>query len=132
MPDKMKLANEWFEKGEHDIEGARLLFERGHFTDTIAMLIQQAIEKYLKGLLIFNGWRLRKIHDLVTLLAEAVKYNPAFQEFEDDCRRISEYYFQSRYPGRMPIDYPREEIRKSIDVADILIEKIKRSAVDKI
>lgn len=124
MPDRTKIAQEWFEKGRHDIEGAKLLFERNHFTDTIAMLIQQAIEKYLKGFLILHGWKLKKIHDLVTLLAEAAKHNPAFQKFEEDCRRISEYYFHARYPGRMPIDYPRKEIGKSLATADELIRKI--------
>jgi hypothetical protein len=46
MPDKHQIASEWFGKGEHDITGARILFESKHFTDTIAMLIQQTIEKY--------------------------------------------------------------------------------------
>ncbi|MBI5327701.1 MAG: HEPN domain-containing protein [Deltaproteobacteria bacterium] len=79
MPDRTKIADEWFEKGRHDIEGARLLLERGHFTDTIAMLIQQALEKYLKGYLISHGWKLQKIHDLMPLLAEASKFNPVLQ-----------------------------------------------------
>lgn len=122
MPDKSKIADEWFEKGNHDIDGARLLFERGHFTDTIAMLIQQALEKYLKGYLILHGWKLQKIHDLIPLLAEASKHNSALQEFEEDLRRISEYYFHARYPGRMAIDYPREEIKKSLDTASALID----------
>ncbi|MBI4680276.1 MAG: HEPN domain-containing protein [Nitrospirae bacterium] len=122
MPDRTKAAQEWFEKGRHDIEGARLLFEREHFTDTIAMLIQQALEKYLKGYLILHGWKLKKIHDLIPLLAEATTHNSTFQTFEEDCRRISEYYSHARYPGRMPIDYPREEIRKSLAAADELIK----------
>ncbi len=51
--------------------------------------------------------------------------NPAFYEFEEDCRRISDYYFHGRYPGRMAMEFSREEIRKSIETADKLIEKIK-------
>lgn len=42
--------------------------------------------------------------------------------FEEDLRRISEYYFHARYPGRMAIDYPREEIKKSLDTAGALVE----------
>lgn len=48
MPDRQKLAREWFEKGRHDLEGAKILFAEKHSTDTIAILIQQAVEKYLK------------------------------------------------------------------------------------
>ena len=127
MPDRAKAAGEWFEKGSHDIEGARLLFDNEHYTDTIAMLIQQAVEKYLKGFLVLQGWKLEKIHDLVKLLAEAVKYKPEFIRFEDDCRRITEYYFESRYPGRMPIEYPRAEIGRSLGIAEDIIKEIERA-----
>ncbi len=99
MPDRTKAACEWFEKGKHDLEGAQILFESGHYTDTTAILIQQAVEKYLKGFLIRYGWKLEKIHDLVRLLTEAAKYKPELAKFEEDCRRITEYYFESRYPG---------------------------------
>lgn len=51
-----KQAEEWFERGRHDIESAHLLYQhRGH-TDSIAGHIQQAIEKYLKeGYLVLCG-----------------------------------------------------------------------------
>jgi len=32
------------------------------------------------------------------LLDEAIQFDPGFKKFEDDCRRISEYYFAARYP----------------------------------
>ena len=82
MRNRIEIAIEWFEKGKHDIEGARLLFNAGHHTDTIGILIQQATEKYLKGFLIYHGWKLEKIHDLVRLLAEAVKHRADLGEFE--------------------------------------------------
>lgn len=127
MPDKHAIVSEWFEKGEHDITGARILFESNHFTDTIAMLIQQAIEKYLKGYLIFHGWKLMKIHDLVKLLAETIKFDQGFEKFEDDCRRISEYYFESRYPLGRTTNYSIEEIKNSLEIAEAIIRKIKAS-----
>ena len=126
MQNRNLLAKEWFEKGEHDISGARILYNSNHFTDTIAMLLQQSIEKYLKGYLISQGWKLERIHDLVKLLAEASKYDQDFLLFEDDCRRISEYYFEARYPLGMVAEYPREEIEQSLEVADAIIDKIKK------
>jgi HEPN domain-containing protein len=124
MPNKMKVTLEWFEKGKHDIEGAKILFDHGHYTDTVALLIHQAIEKYFKGFLIFQGWKLKKIHDLVKLLNELVKYKPEFARFEEDCLRITEYYFESRYPGRELKEYPRDEIRDSLSNAEIIIKGI--------
>lgn len=74
--------------------------------------------------MLYYGGKLEKIHDLVRLLAEAGKYRKDLLEFEENCRRISEYYFESRYPGRMQEEYPREEIRKSLEVAGQIVERI--------
>lgn len=70
---------------------------------------------------------MEKIHDLVRLLAEAGKYRKDLLEFEEHCRRISEYYFESRYPGRMHEEYPRKEIKESLKVAEQIIKRIKET-----
>jgi len=79
MPDRGRIAKEWFDRAEHDIDGAEILFESEHYTDTIAVLIHQAAEKYLKGFLLFNGWRLKKTHDLEELIIEAMAFFPDFE-----------------------------------------------------
>lgn len=66
MDEGLRLqAQEWFDRGDHDIETAQLPNEQGDYTDIIAYHIQQAIEKYLMGFLITNtpflaneGWGL--------------------------------------------------------------------------
>jgi len=63
-----KQANEWFERGRRDIETAQLLYDERGYTDTIAYHIQQALEKYLKGLLVSYGKKPPRIHELDTLL----------------------------------------------------------------
>ena len=35
-------------------------------------------EKYLKGFLVFSGWKLEKVHDLVRLVNECKKANSDF------------------------------------------------------
>jgi HEPN domain-containing protein len=47
-------AQEWLDRGRHHFDGAIILFDAGHFTDVIGILIQQALEMYLKGL---RSWR---------------------------------------------------------------------------
>jgi hypothetical protein len=37
---------------------------------------------------------------------------------------ISEYYFEGRYPGRMSIQYQREEIKESLEVAETIINRV--------
>jgi HEPN domain-containing protein len=119
-------VQEWFTKGAHDIESAQSLFEKHGYTDIIAFLIQQAIEKYLKGYLIYHGWKLKKIHDLQELINEATKIDKAFGSFLDPCIKISKYYIDTRYPG-FPSEYSREEIKKSLFVAQKIIKKIKQN-----
>ena len=51
MPDKPNQNNigkEWFLRGDRDLESARLLFEQGGYTDTVAVLLQQAAKNTLK------------------------------------------------------------------------------------
>ena len=61
-------ALEWFERGDHDVETAQLLYDQEGYTDTIAYHIQQAAEKYLKGYLVYKGHKPPRIHELDTLL----------------------------------------------------------------
>jgi len=67
-------AREWFQRGDHDIETAQLLYEEHGYTDAIAYHIQQAIEKYLKGYLILKGQKPPWAHELDTLLNLVEKF----------------------------------------------------------
>lgn len=71
MKDSEGIHCEWFEKGLRDIEVAQFLYDHNHYTDAIALNIHQALEKYLKGFLLKNGWTLQKPHDLITLASRA-------------------------------------------------------------
>ncbi|MCK5558975.1 MAG: HEPN domain-containing protein, partial [Thermoplasmata archaeon] len=72
---KEELVNEWLERANHDFQVAKLLFKENHYFDIALFHIHQAVEKYLKGYLIHNGWRLKKIHDLELLITEAVNFD---------------------------------------------------------
>ena len=50
-----KIAVEWLKKAYHDLSSARLLYAAGHYTDTIANDLQQAIEKTLKSFLAYEN-----------------------------------------------------------------------------
>ncbi|MEK7722256.1 MAG: HEPN domain-containing protein, partial [Elusimicrobiota bacterium] len=76
-------AEEWFEKARRDYESAKLILRHGGYADPAAVLLQQAVEKYLKGYLIARGWKLIKTHDLRFLIAEAEKHNGDFAKFYD-------------------------------------------------
>jgi len=79
----MKKNKEWIDRGEHDMEAAQLLLDRKAHADVVLFHIHQAVEKYLKAFLIHHGWRLKKIHDLETLITEAADFDDVFEDCGD-------------------------------------------------
>ena len=128
MPDEIMqkaVTQEWFLRGEHDFQSADILLKQDGHADTIAVLIQQAVEKYTKGFLLGRGWKLRKIHDLELLVEEATKYDKSFIPFLDLARRLSAFYIEDRYPPGPTHGYSREEIKAIFAEASDLINKFK-------
>lgn len=117
-------VKEWFERGKHDLETAKLLYKEQGYADTIAHHIQQSIEKYLKGFLVFKGIAPKKTHDLVQLIGGIIKDNPSFEEFVDFCDKATRYYLEDRYPPGPPVMYSYEEIKESLELACKLIKML--------
>ncbi len=118
-------AKEWFKKAGHDFDTVGLIIKHAGQPDTGAVLLQQAIEKYLKGYLIGKGWKLIKIHNLKQLLDEAVKHDAQFEKFQDLAIRLTGYYFEEKYPfGEVEVSI--EEIKDNFKDAKKLITIIKK------
>ena len=123
-----KQAEEWFVRGQHDIETAQLLHDEQGHTDSIAYHIQQAIEKYLKGYLVLNGKRPPRIHELDTLLNQVAVLDNSFLKFLDLCEKASRYYIEARYPPGPIVEYDYDELRQDLDNAWELIKDIRSEA----
>lgn len=96
---KNKQTEKWFEIADRDLGFAKLgLEESDEFYAQICVQAHQAIEKYLKGFLVYNNVKYPKIHDLGKIINECAKINKDFEEFWEDCSKISNYYVDSRYP----------------------------------
>jgi HEPN domain-containing protein len=121
---KLKIVKEWFTNGDKDIKNAEFLFKGGRDLETVAFHIQQAAEKYLKGFLIAQGKELAMIHDLVTLLRNAIEADPEFIQFKDAVKQITNFYFESRYPMGYKVEYARGEIKTAIAQVNGLIALI--------
>lgn len=94
--------------------------------DAIAagFFLQQSLEKFLKAFLLIQGWRLKKIHRLDTLLDEAVKYDDSLNDFYKLCERVSGYYLADRYPLLGSTELTGEDIRKDVEEAKKFIKTI--------
>jgi len=66
MPNK-KLALEWLGFAEKNLETAKLLNKHNHYTDVIAIDIQQSIEKTFKAVFAYYGVKIPRTHSLEIL-----------------------------------------------------------------
>lgn len=114
---------DWIEKAQKDFNRINVRLEEDDIEDAVVHL-QQALEKYLKGYLLFKGWTLSRTHNLRVLLDEATKFNPVFIKFQRLCEEVTPYYFEDRYPffSEPP---SKEEVEGNLIMAGELIHIIK-------
>ncbi|MBU4579592.1 HEPN domain-containing protein [Patescibacteria group bacterium] len=121
---RRKLAEEWFRKAKDDYKSAEVVLEEGGYYGTTCFLSQQIAEKYLKGFLVSRGKRFQKIHDLIKLLNECKEIDKSFNELEDECILLNEYYIETRYPVDAPIDYSKTEAKFALTASEKIMNFI--------
>lgn len=119
---------EWFNKADQDGMSMKALVsnKQGH-PNTVCFLAQQMAEKYLKGLLIFNGKNLLKIHDLLDLETLLLDLVPDVATLHMDLTFLNGFYIGTRYPGDYP-NFDWDVAQKAFEKA----EKIKKFVLCKI
>jgi len=96
MPDEAALARGWFLKADSDVNTAERMVESDGPYDTACFHAQQAVEKYLKGLVAFHGVPFHRTHNLEERqqLGEAL---PAWPLAGLDLAELSSYAIEVRY-----------------------------------
>lgn len=101
MSEKNEHINDWIEKGDHDLGTAKLIYLHiPQYFDVIAFHTQQAVEKYLKAILISKNITFPKTHNLIYLFdllsdfikIEEQKYNQAII--------LNNFGVEVRYPNQ--------------------------------
>jgi HEPN domain-containing protein len=123
MPN-WKIANEWLSFAIKSLETAILLNRENHYTDVIAVDIQQAIEKAFKSVYAYYGEKIPRTHSLEILfhfVAEKI-------DLEDVNTAvliaISDYYQIERYPGPRYFQPEKKEIAEAIQLAKLILNRI--------
>lgn len=116
-----KLAKEWFRIGEEELNFAQAAFgDFDAFYPQICFQCQQAVEKHLKGFLVYHNKKFPKINDLVELIKLCSKINKNFLNFSKKAAILSQHYIMSRYP----VEYPpakKKEAEQSLKIAEEII-----------
>jgi HEPN domain-containing protein len=113
---------DWFRIGERDLDRAKRLLADEDYPGA-AFNLQQAVEKHLKGYLLERGWKLRRVHDIEVLLNEAARIDASFGEFREHGRKMTQYYFEDRYPYIVASELNRDEIEASLAIAERIVGK---------
>ena len=113
---------DWFRIAANDVERVARRLAEGDVDDA-AFRLQQAIEKYLKGYLLSQGWALRRIHDIEALLTDAVRYNATLERYRTLCQQVAGYYIIERYPT-FEEGPSLDEVRRAYREAKALIQHL--------
>ena len=90
---------DWFYLAADRLKVADVVWKSEGTTPSGLELLQEAAERYLKGYLLAQGWKLEKTHDLSLLLAQAIKRDPAFAKFQTLADDLTHEFFAQHYPG---------------------------------
>lgn len=129
VEDRDALVKLWFKKAESDFRTIENnLKSEDPPTDAVCFHAQQAIEKYLKGALVYFGKHITKTHDLVSLVTSISGHIPEVSAMEDRLDEISHYGVEVRYPDisyEPSIDEAKEAYETALQIKDIVVGKIR-------
>lgn len=92
------LALRFLTKGEQDLVAARALADNPDIApDIIGFHCQQAVEKFLKAVLVSGGVSFRKTHDLIELLGILEDNGLPLPENRDALDELEPYAVTARY-----------------------------------
>jgi HEPN domain-containing protein len=115
---------DWFYLAQDRLRIADLAWRQEGLTPAGVELLQEAVERYLKGYLVSQGWLLIKTHDLERLVSDASFYDARFRQFAALADELNRDFFIQHYPGGDWTDFGSnyEKLRAETDK---LIELIK-------
>lgn len=116
MKSEVKL---WLSHAEENLKSAEVLLHSELYNPCLQN-VQQALEKYLKAVLISVGEKLKRTHSIKELVAGLSKLDIEIDINEDDIELIDSIYLPSKYPlgSALPDFHPEENIsRKCIKIA---------------
>lgn len=109
------LTKSWFRKADKNLKAAQILLLQDDFEDA-CFLIQQAIEKYLKGYLTYKELGFEKTHDLQYLYVKCKQFLDLPAVPPAELEPISKWTIDARYDFNF--EAPIEQIERAVKIAE--------------
>ena len=103
----------WLAQAEFDMKAAHLSLENG-FYEWSCFQAEQAAEKCLKSVIVYNGKSAPKLHKLGVLMGLIKSVDKRFQGIHIDIADLQSYTFTARYPFLIPGNFetPHEYVER--------------------
>ena len=123
--EKKEYINNWLFRAREDISVMQNLEQAGieYYTSTICFHAQQAVEKYLKAVLILNDIDFPRTHDVDYLLLECQNIDKT--NFMFDFKSLTEFGVSVRYPDDFYIP-GLNETKEYLEIALEVKETVER------
>lgn len=128
MVDTLKYR-EWFEIADKDLNGAKILYEHGADYGLVLFHLQQAVEKYFKGYLIYKTGMLQGGHSLIKLCKKACEFDSEFRKYIKDAAFLNGYYIETRYPAEDPLIADNEDVEDGMNFTVEITNLIKKRTI---
>ena len=123
MKTRENNPSDWILLAEERLQSTDALIQARGVCYSAVELLQESIERYLRGS-ISRNWKLERIHDLNRRLDLCLDHSKEFSRFAPLAQSLTEQFWAQHYPGddlsEVGEDYP--ELRRE---AQDLIELIK-------
>ena len=119
------LTKEWIKKSEGDVGTAvrESLVKEDANWDAVCFHAQQAVEKYLKGILQEIKKQFSKTHDLSVLLDLTLPEFPELSVLADDLEWLSAFAVEFRYPGEEALE---EDAKHALAIMERALSLLKK------
>jgi len=109
----IKDVKEWMQFADNDFYSAQILNESVRKPyEIICYHCAQAVEKYLKGYLIYNDIVPERTHNLYFLNTVCIEKNKIFETIKIECGFLNRFANEIRYPNKLEINL--EDVNVSI------------------
>ena len=129
MSDKIDLVKSWFKFADDDILVAQQLMRyEDPVLRSICFHCQQAVEKYIKGFIIYLDGDFSFTHDISRLLNELKVYERDLNLDDLSLDQLTAYAVETRYPdpeNAISLEKTKEAILIALEVRSIILQIIK-------
>jgi HEPN domain-containing protein len=121
----MERYESWIERAKSSLEISKIAVNDNVYYEDLCYQSQQAVEKGLKGFLIYYGVEPEFTHNIGILLDELEKFIRIPENIKE-ATKLSKYAVITRYPGEYD-DITKEGYKESVKIANYCLEWIEKT-----